>query len=473
MPDPRTARILALLLAIGTLAVYWPARQFEFTNYDDEDYVYGNPMVMKGLTAEGVRWAFTTRFAANWHPLTWLSHMLDCEFYGVRPGAHHMMNVLLHTLATVALFFALLRMTRLPGRSAVVAALFALHPLHVESVAWVAERKDVLSGLFWILTMWAYVWYTERPGIVRYLLVAVTFALGLMAKPMLVTLPCVLLLLDYWPLRRLAGTLALPWRRVILEKVPLFALTVASSIFTFLVQQKGGAVFPFAEKLSFGSRVASAFIAYVSYLGKTFLPEELAVLYPHPGSWPAWQIAGAALILLFITAVVIIFAKARPYLVMGWLWFLGTLVPVIGLVQVGEQYMADRYTYIPLVGIFIALVWGVSDLLARVEQRKVALGFAVVVVLAVCVVGTRRQLAYWENSIKLFARTVQVTGDNPTAQYNLAQALGVRGHLRESVPHYEEALRIRPNYPEALNNLGFTKALFGNYAEATNLYEKT
>jgi len=345
-----------------------------------------------------------------------------------------------------------------------VAALFALHPLHVESVAWVAERKDVLSGLFWMLTMWAYAWYTERPGVWRYLLVAVTFALGLMAKPMLVTLPCVLLLLDYWPLRR-----GFRW----LEKLPLFALAAASSVVTMLVQRKGGAVPEFAENLSLSARIANALIAYVSYLGKMLLPEDLAVLYPHPGSWPIWQVAGAALILFFATAGVIVFAKSRPYLPTGWLWFLGTLVPVIGLVQVGEQYMADRYSYIPLIGVFIALVWGVKDMLARVEKRKVALGFATVLSLAVCVVATRRQLVYWENSVKLFARTVELTRDNPTAQYNLAQALGVRGHLRESVPHYEEALRIRPNYPEALNNLGFTKALFGNYSEATNLYEKT
>src|SRR5687767_12387257 len=251
MPDPRLARILALLLAVGTLLVYWPARQFEFTNYDDEDYVYGNPTVMKGLTSEGVRWALTTGFMANWHPLTWLSHMLDCEMFGVNPGAHHMTNVLLHMAATVALFFALLRMTRAAGRSAIVAALFALHPLHVESVAWVAERKDVLSGLFWMLTMWAYAWYAERPGIIRYLLVFLTFALGLMAKPMLVTFPCVLLLLDYWPLRRWQ------WRRNVLEKLPLFALTVASSIVTFLVQRQWGAMEALKEPLPFAARLAN------------------------------------------------------------------------------------------------------------------------------------------------------------------------------------------------------------------------
>lgn len=463
MNDPRLARGLALLLAVGTLLVYWPARQFEFTNYDDEDYVYRNPTVMKGLTPEGLRWAFTTGHMANWHPLTWLSHMLDCQLWGVKPGAHHMMSVLLHALATVALLFALRRMTKSTGRSAMVAALFALHPLHVESVAWVAERKDVLSGLFWMLTMWAYVWYTERPGALRYAVVLVAFALGLMAKPMLVTLPCVLLLLDYWPLKR-----GLRW----LEKVPLFALSVASSVATMIVQREGGAVFSFAERLSFGARVANAFIAYVSYLGKMVLPEELAVLYPHPGHWPMWQVAGAAVILVAITVGVVVLGKARPYLVTGWLWYLGTLVPVIGLVQVGEQYMADRYTYIPLIGVFIALVWGVTDALAAVSQRKVAIGFAVAVALAMCVVGTRRQLTYWQNSVKLFARTVQVARDNPTARYNLAQALSVRGYLKESMPHYEEALRLRPEYPDALNNLGFTLALMGRLTEATNYYEK-
>ena len=279
LPDTREPKknplartlVLPLLLAIGTLLVYWPARQFEFTNYDDQDYVYENPMVIKGLTAEGVRWAFTTRFAANWHPLTWLSHMVDCQLWGADPvkssGGHHMTNVLLHAAATVALFFALRRMTRSPGRSAIVAALFALHPLHVESVAWVAERKDVLSGLFWMLTIWAYVWYTERPGVARYSLVVMTFAMGLMSKPMVVTLPCVLLLLDYWPLQR-----GMRW----LEKIPLFALSVASSMATFIVQRGGGAVYPFAEKLSLAARIANAFVAYVSYLGKTLLPENLA-----------------------------------------------------------------------------------------------------------------------------------------------------------------------------------------------------
>ena len=481
MNDERLARGLALLLAIGTLLVYWPARHFEFTNYDDEDYVYRNPTVMKGLTAEGVRWAFTTSHMANWHPLTWLSHMLDCQLWGVNPGAHHMMSVVLHAAATVALFFVLRRMTKSVGRSAMVAALFALHPLHVESVAWVAERKDVLSGLFWMLTMWGYVWYTERPGILRYLVVVVAFALGLMAKPMLVTLPCVLLLLDYWPLKRLAGPFALPGRGsagtprptfLLLEKVPLFVLSVASCIATIIVQREGGAVFEFAKKLSVGERVANAFVAYVSYLGKMVLPEELAVLYPHPGHWPIWQVIGAVVIVLGITAGVVAFGKSRPYLATGWLWFLGTLVPVIGLMQVGEQYMADRYTYIPLIGVFIVLVWGIADMLVTMPQRKAASAFAVIVALAMCVVGTRRQLSYWHDSIRLFAHTVNVTRENPTARYNLAQALSVRGFLKESLPHYHEALRLRPDYPDALNNLGFTMALMGRVTEATNYYEK-
>src|SRR5256885_4530838 len=242
-------------------------------------------MVIRGLTAEGVRWAFTSRFAANWHPMTWLSHMLDSQLWGMKPGGHHMTNVLLHTAATVALFFALRRMTRSPGRSAVVAALFALHPLHVESVAWIAERKDVLSGLFWMLTLWTYAWYTERPRVARYSLVVMTFAMGLMSKPMVVTLPCVLLLLDYWPLRR-----GIRW----LEKIPLFALSVASSVATFIVQRGGGAVYPFAEKLSLAARIANAFVAYVSYFGKTPLPEKLALLYSHPGQLPWWPVLGAA-----------------------------------------------------------------------------------------------------------------------------------------------------------------------------------
>jgi len=352
-------------------------------------------------------------------------------------------------------------------------------------VAWIAERKDVLSGLFWMLTLWTYAWYTERPRVARYSLVVVTFAMGLMSKPMVVTLPFVLLLLDYWPLRRLSGTLALPGGgsagtprptfgigRATLEKVPLLLLSLASSMATFIVQRGGGAVYPFAEKLSLSARIANAFVAYVSYLGKTLLPENLAVLYPHPGHWPWWHVLGAAVILMGITAAVLAFCKARPYLATGWFWFLGTLVPVIGLVQVGEQYMADRYTYIPLVGIFIALVWGVSELLATTPQRKVVIAFAAVIAMAMCVVGTRRQLGFWENSVKLFAHTVQVTKNNPTAEYNLALALSVRGYLKESLPHYEAAVRIKRNYPEGLNNLGFTKALLGQFVEATNVYEQ-
>ena len=455
---------IALALALVTFAVYWPVRQFEYTNFDDQDYVYENPHVMKGLTQETVRWAFTTGFAANWHPLTWLSLMLDCEFFGVNPGAHHLMNVVYHVGATVLLFAALAAMTGGVRRSGMVAALFALHPLHVESVAWVAERKDVLSGFFWMLTMVAYAWYARRPGIIRYLGVVSAFALGLMAKPMLVTLPCVLLLLDYWPLNRLQSL-----GKAVLEKLPLFALTIVSCVITFLAQQKGGAVESF-EKYPFLVRVCNALVAYATYLVKTFLPEDLAVLYPHPGTWRFATVAGAGMLLVIASVAALVFWHSKRYSVVGWLWYLGTLVPVIGIIQVGQQYMADRYSYIPLIGIFIILVWGACDLAQGLIRPKLALGTAAAIVLAVCVVATSRQLQHWRNSITLFAHTVSVTRSNATAHYNLGQALSVRGFTKEALPHYERAIALRTNYTDAHNNLGLTLAMMGKLQDATNHY---
>ena len=345
-----------LFLTAASLLAYWQVIQCDFINFDDPAYVTENIHIRHGITMAAIRWAFTTGYAANWHPLTWMSHMLDVQLFGLNPRWHHLTNLLFHIGNTLLLFFVFHRMTKAPWQSAFVAALFALHPFHVESVAWVAERKDVLSAFFWMLTMAAYIYYVERPSLLRYSAVLVFFIFGLMAKPMLVTLPFVLLLLDYWPLRRLQGAgsgqgipQSFAFRPLLLEKLPLFALAALSCIVTYIVHREGGAVRSF-EAFSPGVRIANAVVCYVIYAGKAIWPNDLAVFYPHPGAWPLWQVMGAVLLFGVITLTVIRTAKRFPYLTFGWLWFAVTLVPVIGIVQVGRQAMADRYTYIPLIG---------------------------------------------------------------------------------------------------------------------------
>jgi len=376
---------ICVCLAVATVAVYWPVGGYDFTNFDDPGYVSENPHVLAGLTWEGVRWAFTNAQEANWHPLTWLSHMLDCQLFGPSAGRHHLVNVGLHALSILLLFLVLARMTGRRWPSAMVAALFALHPLHVESVAWISERKDVLSALFWMLTMGAYVLYAERPSVIRYLPVFVFLALGLMAKPMLVTLPFVLLLLDFWPLGRLKGAAAtgkeasgFPWRRagrLVLEKAPLLVLAAAASGVAYLVQQKIGAM-EFGARVPWTGRLANAVMAYVTYLVKAVWPGGLAVFYPYDEHLPAWEVGLASAALAAVTALVVWQGRRRPYLAVGWFWYVGTLVPVIGLVQVGGHAMADRYTYIPLIGIFVAAAWGAADLTAAWPGRKALLAAA-------------------------------------------------------------------------------------------------
>ena len=479
--------VICLILVIVTLAVYWQAGNHAFVNFDDDKYVTENPNVRTGITLKNVKWAFTSTHAANWHPLTWLSHMMDCQIYGLNPGGHHFTNVLFHILNTILLFLIFRRMTGALWKSAFVAALFALHPLHVESVAWVAERKDVLSTFFWMLTMGAYVLYTERPGIKIYLITVLLFALGLMAKPMLVTLPFVLLLLDYWPLgrfhirhvddsqhiddvstkdtRRKKGkprhgaenvvqadknttsnyrwSLVLPLLR---EKIPFLILAAVSSIVTFSVQQGGGAVgslyaFPFIV------RISNALASYISYIEKMLWPQHLALLYPHVLA--GWKIAGACLILIFFSYMAVRVMKRFPYIIVGWFWYLGTLVPVIGLVQVGSQSMADRYTYVPLIGIFIIIAWGASDILTRWQYRRAFLAISAGCILSVLTIVTWMQLQYWQNSISLFEHTINVTTDNFTMHCCMGTALAEQGKIDEAVVHYTEALKIKPDYAEA------------------------
>jgi tetratricopeptide (TPR) repeat protein len=476
-PSFEPVLLVCLALTAVTLAVYARVWTHDFVGLDDHDYIMGNAPVLKGLTADGVVWAFTTGHSANWHPLTWLSHMLDVQLYGLNAGPHHLTSLALHVANTLLLFGVLQRMTGKIGRSAVVAALFALHPLHVESVAWAAERKDVLSALFWMLTLWAYVAYVRRPGLARYGLTLGTFALGLMAKPMLVTLPFVLLLLDFWPLGRLArsGAGSAPQTssvdrrivfRLLAEKVPFVALTVVSSVVTVIVQW--GAVrehqgFPLA------ARVGNALTAYVAYLGTTFWPVGLAMLYPlrFVSLWAALASLAA---LIGISLVVVWAARRSPAVLVGWLWYLGTLVPVIGLVQVGAQSRADRYTYIPLIGVFVMLAWGIPELLARWPARRVVLPALTGAALAICAGLAYTQLAHWKNNGTLWARTAAMTTDNFGAHFYLGNDLRRAGRPRDAIVQYREALRILPRSPMAHNNLAFTLAELGNYDEAIAHY---
>ena len=435
--------------------MYAPVRHHEFVNFDDSQYVSQNPEVTGGLNGRAVSWALTTGHAGNWHPLTWLSHLLDVELFGLDPGRHHLTSVALHLANTLLLFGLLFRMTGALFRSAFVAALFALHPLHVESVAWIAERKDVLSALFFLLTLSAHLAYVRRPGWSRYVLVVVLFALGLMAKPMLVTLPFVLLLLDFWPLGRAAAPSA--WRRLIVEKLPLLALAIASSLVTLLVQQRAGAI-KGLDLLPLSRRLATAVLACVWYAAKVVWPTHLAALYPYPAPVPSWQALGALAVLAAVSLIVLRAAPRQPYLPVGWFWFIGTLVPVLGLVQVGSQPWADRYTYIPVIGLFIVVAWGAVDLLAGWRHRHVLLAGAAALVLVACAIAARRQVGYWRSSVVLWEHALEVTTANHRAESNLAHALAGQRRLEEAVAHYSAALRIKPDFAEAHNNLGLALA---------------
>jgi protein O-mannosyl-transferase len=461
---------LPFALIVLSLAVYLPVRHADFLTYDDQHYVRENPHVSSGLTAANVWWAFTAFAAGNWHPLTWLSHMADCQLFALEPAGHHLVNALLHAVNAALLYLVFAGMTGAWWRAFFLAGLFALHPLNVESVAWISERKNVLSTLCWLLTMAAYHRYATRPGTGRYLLVAAGLALGLLAKPMVVTLPLVLLLLDFWPLGRI--DLAAPdrWRtlrRLALEKLPLLGLCAASAWLTVRAQGAGGAITSL-EDIPFGHRLANAFTAYVAYLAKTLWPADLSPFYPHPGaSLPVWKAALAALLLLAVSAAVAKAAPARGYLPVGWFWYLGTLVPVIGLVQVGTQAMADRYAYVPLIGIFLIVVWGACDALAG---RRRALAVAGACVLAALAVATGRQVARWRDSRGLFEHALRVTRDNDVAHINLGIVHARDRRWEQAVYHFGEALRIRPRSVEALTQLGVALAQMGRVDEAVERF---
>jgi len=478
--------LVAVVLAILVLSVYWQVGGHAFTNFDDGTYVSENPPVLRGLTLEGASWAFTTFHAANWHPLTWLSHMLDVQLFGLSAGWHHRMNVLYHLVNTILLFLVLWRMTGGIWQSAFVAALFGVHPLHVESVAWVAERKDLLSTLFWVLAMGAYLRYARRPGIGRYLPVTAAFALGLMCKPMLVTLPFVLLLLDWWPLGRFKPTdSSVPqslrdyvpvFIRLVWEKVPLLVMSAISCAITYLAQAKGGAVLQF-EHIPFASRISNAIVSYVVYLWKTAWPSSLAVFYPHPAiihaNVPAWEIAGAILLLCGLSVIALREGHRRPYLAVGWLWYLGTLVPVIGLVQVGMQALADRYTYVPLIGIFIAVAWGVPEAISRWNFRRLALGVLGGAVLLALSVDAWTQVNYWRDNVTLFSRAVAITDRNWLAMNNLAMSYDKLGQHQHAIGYLQEALQITPNDTDAWYNLGMSYSKLGQQQQAIISYRES
>jgi tetratricopeptide (TPR) repeat protein len=484
IPDYQFKLIISLFLMLAIIIAYGQVKNFDFVGYDDQEYVTENIQVQKGLTVEGIIWAFTDFHSSNWHPLTWLSHMLDCELYGLNPMGHHWTNIIIHMANTILLFLVLKLMTGAIWRSAFVAALFALHPLHVESVAWVSERKDVLSTFFGLLMIGAYYRYVKALDFKNYLWVIIFLSLGLMAKPMLVTFPFVLLLLDFWPLKRfhykndyfLQSERTIDYGskgiyRLILEKIPLFIPVVISCILTFLAQKSWGAVKGLVA-LSLKTRVVNALVSYVNYVLKMFWPSKLAVFYPHPGdTLPAWQLFGAALFIAYACFWAIRAAKKYPYIAVGLFWYLGTLVPVIGLVQVGDQAMADRYTYIPLIGLFILIAWGVPDLLKKWKYRKIFLGLSAVVILSALTVSTLSQASHWKNGITLFENAVKVTENNYKAQNNLGTALGPVD-LDKAIYHYKESLKIKPNYVRALSNLGIALYNRGDYDEAVLYFTK-
>jgi protein O-mannosyl-transferase len=472
-----------LLLAAVTLGAYWPVVGHDFINYDDPLYVTDNPHVQAGLTTEGMAWAFgrVTGEGTYWHPLTWLSHMLDCQLFGLKAGRHHLTNLLFHTANVLLLFLALRRMTGAVWRSGLVAALFALHPLQVDTVAWVAERKNVLSTCFWMLTLLAYSAYARRPAATRYVLVCTAFALGLMCKPMLVTIPCVLLLLDYWPIRRFAGKQAGPlnpealscpryhWHRLLLEKVPLFALAAISCAITLTAHERLH-LMPTEHQVSLVSRFENALVAYTAYLQKIVWPVDLAVFYPYHWEWPLDRVMFSALLLAAISLLVGWSARRRPYVMTGWLWYLGTLVPVIGLVQAGFQSMADRFVYVPMIGVLLLTAWGLPAMLQRVPFHSYIMAAIAGVVLCACFFATRRQLSYWQDSETLFGHAVKVTRNNFVAMLNYGVALGEHGKLEEAVQQYRQALVAYPGYPLAECNLANTLSLQGKYEEAIPHY---
>jgi Flp pilus assembly protein TadD len=475
----RTRWLVAAGLFLGTLALYARVAGHPFIFFDDNRYVTENPTVQAGLTWQGVSWAFTTLHVSNWHPLTWLSHMLDVELFGVNPGAHHVVNAVFHAANAVLVFLVFVKVTGATWRSAFVAALFAVHPTHVESVAWVAERKDLLSTLFGLLAMLAYTGWARRGGAGRYLAVVALFAASLLAKPMWVTLPFLLLLLDLWPLQRWSGS-PIPvdpvppgnprvgLGRLLVEKVPLLAVAAGSSIVTVVAQARGGAV----ANLSLGvaDRLGNAAVSYLRYVGKTFWPTDLAIYYPHPvGGTPLWMGVGAAALIVVASASSVAVARWAPWFPLGWFWFLGTLVPVIGLVQVGAQAMADRYTYVPAIGLYVVVAWGGAALASRIGMAKVAAGAAVAALVALSIVAWG-QIGLWADHVTLFSHALSVEPRNAMAAGVLSEGMRKAGRNEEALQLAIEAAQLSPGNSRHLVNLGVSYRALGRIPEARNAF---
>jgi tetratricopeptide (TPR) repeat protein len=477
-PPRLPAWLLAVLLALMTIALYWPATRNDFVSLDDPDYVTSNVHVQNGLTLEGVEWAFVNPVSANWHPVTMLSLMLDSDLFGLKPWGYHLTNLLLHALNTALVFLLLRNLTGALWRSVLVAALFGLHPLHVESVAWVAERKDVLSTFFGLLSLLAYAQFAQKKSLnpqlstLNYCLALLFFALGLMSKSMLVTWPFVMLLLDYWPLNRVrsaeGGVRNLI--KLVKEKIPFFVLAAAASVVTLVVQQQGGAVIT-VEDFPLGERVENVLISYCRYLGKMFWPTDMAVFYPYPGSWPVMEVLLAGVFLSGISAVLFLGRRRYPFLLVGWLWFVGTMVPVIGLVQVGKQSLADRYTYIPSLGLFILAIWGAHELARRWRHHVISLSVAGLAAIIACILLTRQQIGYWKDNEILFRHALAVTQNNFIAHNDLGITLLNQDKASEAIGHFEEAIRLKPNYAQLYGNLGLALLKTGQTNEALEQFQ--
>jgi tetratricopeptide (TPR) repeat protein len=477
----RPARAIPLALAALVVAVYWQAGAFPFAALDDVPFIRDNPALAGGLTMESLRWAFSDIRTFGWLPVTWISHLLDISLFGMNAGPHHLVSVLYHATGAILLYAAVRRMTGKEAESGFVAALFAVHPLHVEAVVWLSERREVLGGLFWALSLLAYARYAERPGARRYAFLVLAFALGLLSKPTVVTLPFVLLLLDCWPLGRLRlpgdsddgpapRCAPAPLRRLILEKVPLLALSAAAAAVAWVGAVKAGAVAPL-EGLPAPARLAYGAIEYASYLGKAAWPTGLAVLYPHPGiGLDPREAAAAALLLAILSFLAVRALPARKWAVVGWLWFLGTMVPMIGIVQVGKHGIADRYTYIPLTGLFLLVVWGASEAAGKIRSGRSRLGAAGCILVLLLASAAWRQAGYWRDSVTLFERTLQVTTGNWLIENSLGVQRSRRGESAEAIAHFREAIRIRPAYDFAWFNLGMEMERVGDFEEAARCY---
>jgi hypothetical protein len=478
--------VIGLALSLAVIIIYWQVKEFKLVYYDDDAYVTEKIHVMSGLTWAGAKWAMSATEAGFWHPLTWLSLMLDRELFNFNAGGFHWTNVILHLINTLLLFILLAAATDAPLRSAFVALLFAIHPLHVESVAWVSQRKDLLCTVFGFASLWAYVKYARSPSLRRYFLVIIFFILGLMSKPMIVTFPFVMLLMDFWPLQRLASLKItsieslLPTNRQFvkrsffmlwLEKLPLIALSFSASILVVVTEKKAGALTNLLN-LSIMERSANAVVSYVKYIAMMFWPTRLAFLYPHPVTIPPVQIVGALILIISITFIIIYAYQSRPYLFVGWFWYLGTLLPVIGLIQVGPQALADRYTYVPIIGLFIMIVWGGIDLTAKWKQKGLFLwtaGLSTVVVLALL---AWLQVGYWRNSITLFERTLKVTQRNYIVLNNMGHYYINNGAIDKGISYIEEAIKFKPKQGVFYHNIGIGLYAQGNYEKAIEYLTK-